>query len=615
MMHFIEKITSFFRNLFKRNVYAHVRMFGVCEWKGVHYLVGAHKDTGLLMFIPKTGRGFSYGKRRQGLLVNKNKRPIHTQKDIDHAMFSSVDGTLYMLYTQKSDTQEKIHIAASKDGIHFKKRSIVHGDNPVGITKLETAAKKKELILFYGQDGLHAYRSINSGNSWNHYDTNMYTPTHAENHPVTPLALSTYNNHLYLLYKMDGRILDALIDNPNISHIIWDSSGSLWKHDSSRHIILGVTFEKSHITIYTTNTKRGHVEEIVLPYPLMRDIAEHVPQIEKHSGNPVISPHDAKKWEALGTFNPAAIIDEDEHVHILYRAVGTDGVSRLGYAYSGDGYTFENHELHPAYAHGVHDVDGTKKYDPILYPSGGSWGGCEDPRLTKIGGKVFMTYTAFSGWGSIRIALTSIAIDDFIHKRWDKWSSPILISPPGETHKNWVIFPEKINGKYAILHGIAPRILIEYVDDIEHIEDFIQSERPQGPQKGREGHWDNLVRGAGPPPLKTKDGWLLFYHALDRKEFHKYKVGAMLLDLNAPEKVLYRSHKPVISPEMNYENEGKPGIVYASGALIKNGTLFIYYGGGDRVSCVASAPLETFIQTLKEGSSFAHILRTTKIEG
>ena len=69
-------------------------------------------------------------------------------------------------------------------------------------------------------------------------------------------------------------------------------------------------------------------------------------------------------------------------------------------------------------------------------------------------------YTAFDGWGSVRIALTSIGLTDFLKKDW-QWKKPTLISPPGEIHKNWVLFPEKINGKFAILHSISPDILID----------------------------------------------------------------------------------------------------------------------------------------------------------
>jgi predicted GH43/DUF377 family glycosyl hydrolase len=99
----------------------------------------------------------------------------------------------------------------------------------------------------------------------------------------------------------------------------------------------------------------------------------------------------------------------------------------------------------------------------------------------------------------------------------------------------------------------------------------------------------------------TSEGWLLLYHAIDRRDPGKYKLGAMILDARNPEKVLYRSAEPVLSPDMHYENDGKPGVVYASGAVIRKDTLYIYYGGGDKVVCVATAHLPTFLDQIKHG--------------
>jgi predicted GH43/DUF377 family glycosyl hydrolase len=110
------------------------------------------------------------------------------------------------------------------------------------------------------------------------------------------------------------------------------------------------------------------------------------------------------------------------------------------------------------------------------------------------------------------------------------------------------------------------------------------------------------MRSAGPPPLKTSRGWLVFYHAMDPKEPNLYKLGAMLLDLTDPTKVLARAVAPVLSPDEHYENHGKPGIVYAAGAVVRNGKLFVYYGGADKVVCVATTPLNTFLDALITGN-------------
>ncbi len=190
---------------------------------------------------------------------------------------------------------------------------------------------------------------------------------------------------------------------------------------------------------------------------------------------------------------------------------------------------------------------------------------------------------------------TSLAKGDLDERAWH-WAPHTLLSPENETHKNWVLFPEKIGSKFAILHALTPEISIEYVDSIEALEH--RPIRSSNIRSGRDGHWDKFVRGASAPPLKTPYGWLLFYHGMDPAEPIGYKVGAMLLDLEDPTKILHRSAEPILVPTEWYENDWKPGVVYASGAVVKDGTLFLYYGGGDKTINVATAPLEAFIGEL-----------------
>ena len=329
-------------------------------------------------------------------------------------------------------------------------------------------------------------------------------------------------------------------------------------------------------------------------------------KLSRHHKNPVLSPLPFCEWEAGGTFNPAAFQDDEGKVHLLYRAIGADGLSRVGYAGSGDGYNFAGRSTYPVFeptlGYGKPDparTTGPKKYDPSVYTSGGGWGGSEDPRTVRIGDRVYMSYIAFEGWNSVRIALTSILLDDLKKKRWN-WKRPQIISPEGQVAKNWVIFPEKIGGKFAIIHSIIPNIGIEYVENLDNISEKISSPRLHGPQPGRKKFWDSRVRGAGPPPLRTDKGWLLLYHAQDDREPSKYKLGAMILDINDPTKILYRSPQPILTPDMHYENDGKPGIVYASGAVIIGDNLMVYYGGGDRHVCIAETPLRALLDWMIE---------------
>ena len=322
--------------------------------------------------------------------------------------------------------------------------------------------------------------------------------------------------------------------------------------------------------------------------------AEPKPSLSKNTDNPVISGKAENGWEAWQTFNPTAILLDDK-VHILYRAIGKDGISRLGCAISEDGFNIQERLPYPVYEH---PITGGRKYSIYSYLSGGSWGGCEDPRIVRVGDEdtLYMTYTAVDG--GLRVGMTSIDVEDFLKRGW-RWKFPVFISPPGEVHNNWMLFPEKIKGKYAILHSIRPTVSIEYVDSL----DFGENDYFSSPyhEKTVGGAWDTWVRAAGPPPIKTKEGWLLFYHAVDKKDPGKYKVGAMLLDLEDPTKILHRANAPILEPTEDYENIGfKGGIVYASGAVVKDGTLFVYYGGADSHVCVAYAKLDTFLKELKK---------------
>ena len=227
--------------------------------------------------------------------------------------------------------------------------------------------------------------------------------------------------------------------------------------------------------------------------------------LKRHEGNPIIVPRGENHWEARAAFNPTAIL-VDGKIHILYRAIGADDRSVIGYASSSDGFNIDKRLPHPVYLDARMPKVGYEIQIP--YSSGGGTnGGSEDPRITLIGDKVYMIYTAFDGWGSLRLDLTSIKLDDFLNHVW-KWKSPAHISPPGEIHKNWTLFPEKISGRFAILHSIVPEVGIAYFDDLDELDgdNFIKSAFPGG---GRAKEWDNRMRGVGPAPIKTKYGWLI----------------------------------------------------------------------------------------------------------
>lgn len=341
--------------------------------------------------------------------------------------------------------------------------------------------------------------------------------------------------------------------------------------------------------------------------------------------NPVISPASDSYWESEAVFNPGAVM-HGGRVHLFYRALGSDGVSRIGYASSKDGINFDKRHSHPVYIpesvtesakHYPYTSPARLAYDRVLYVSGGGWGGCEDPRAVKIDGRVYLTFNMFNGWHSIRVGLTSISENDLEQGRWN-WRRFIFLSPPNERHKNWVLFPEKINNKYAIFHNLydndPSKVRVEYIDDVNLREPLVLDSPDPQLLPDRIVVWHNRTRGVGPPPVKTKYGWLIFYHAMDKNDPNRYKLGAMLLDSKDPRKILYRSSYPILGPDEWYENDWKPGIIYASGAVVKGGTLFIYYGGGDKYIGVAYTNLDEFVHKLMKNEHIVLSVKSTKIE-
>lgn len=332
-------------------------------------------------------------------------------------------------------------------------------------------------------------------------------------------------------------------------------------------------------------------------------------ELTKAELNPIIFPVKENDWESWQTFNPAAILLKDseklrgkaDRIHFLYRAIGPDGISRLGYANSLDGLKINERLSYSVYEH----RRGHFILNFYSFASGGSFGGAEDPRLVRVGEEktLYMTYTACDE--GLRVGLTSIKVKDFLNKNW-KWKPAVLISPPGQTHKNWVIFPDKIKGKYAILHSINPQVGVAYFDNLEFDgETHIQSDYNGKcePQSGCA--WESYMRGVGAPPIKTKYGWLVFYHALEKNDSGKYKAGAMLLDLNNPTKIISRTNEPILSPETPYEKTGQiPNVVFPCGVALIGKKVFVYYGAGDSVVGVAAVELEKLLSELQKFEKF-----------
>ena len=413
----------------------------------------------------------------------------------------------------------------------------------------------------------------------------------------------------YAIFNSDKKLIERS-ESP-----IWESSTDWEKYPVS---FVGLIYHQDRFISYW-NVSDTKIFAVIYPsfkirHPVFFPIS---PKLGRTDHNPIIVPRPGSLWEEFCTFNPAAVYAGNK-VHILYRAQGYNYVSVVGYASSTDGIHIDERHDEPIYIpREPFEYRGPGKPSHIshFYTSGGGYGGIEDPRATVVGDRVFMVYVAYDGVSPPRCAMTSIALSDFLAHRW-LWEKPVLISPPGVIDKSAVIFPEKIKGKYVVMHRIFPNILIDFEDDL----DFDGQNRwLKGKYKitPRANAWDSRKIGAGAPPLKTKDGWLLIYYATcDQEGASRYLVGAMLLDLEDPTKVICRSRQPILSPEAKYENEGfKAGVVYPCGAVIIGETLFVYYGGADSYVCVATANLDQFLSELKQQQTALlepAIIRTVK---
>jgi len=287
----------------------------------------------------------------------------------------------------------------------------------------------------------------------------------------------------------------------------------------------------------------------------------------RFEGNPIIKPVKDNPWESRYVFNPA-MFQLGERIHFIYRAMGEDMISRLGYASSKDGYHIDERLPHPIF-------EPATPYEK---------NGCEDPRITVLDDKCVMTYTAYCDVP--QIGITAIPVRNFLERNW-MWEERIFPFP-SIRNKNAVIFPERINDHYVMLHRLDPNIHIAYSKDLRSWRDSKLLVRP------RRDAWDCLKIGAAGPPMKIENGWLQIYHGVDSRR--TYRLGAMILDEENPEKVIFRSEKPFLEPYEDYELFGLvPNVVFSCGSLLLGDKLLVSYGCADAVIGVSTFDLDEII--------------------
>lgn len=304
-------------------------------------------------------------------------------------------------------------------------------------------------------------------------------------------------------------------------------------------------------------------------------------ELTRHPDNPILLPEPASPWECTNVFNPG-VLYHNGLFHMFYRAQGLDWVSRLGYAVSADG------------------VHWNRMREPILEPVDGSDSrGLEDPRLVEIEGIFYMTYTAYgsefqgsgtpthSGGGILPMIARSRNLIT-----WERMG-PIV---RGEDNKDHILFPRRIGGRYVALHRRWPTIGLAYSDDL-----LTWPEEDMVPIFGpRASGWDSKSVGSNGVPIETDEGWLLLYHAYD--DDHIYRFGTCLLDLKDPSRIIHRAAASIFEPREIWELKGDvPNVVFSGANPVVDGTVYVYYGGGDHVIGLATCSLDELLAFARSG--------------
>jgi beta-1,2-mannobiose phosphorylase / 1,2-beta-oligomannan phosphorylase len=338
----------------------------------------------------------------------------------------------------------------------------------------------------------------------------------------------------------------------------------------------------------------------------MLNIVKHGVILEKTSSG----------FENEGVLNPATIREGDK-VHLFYRAVSKGNYSSIGYCLLDGPLTLEMRM----------DI-------PLLFPQADYEGqGVEDPRITKIEGLYYLTYTAYNGVNAMGALATSTDLEHFdkhgiivpqvtfeefnhlasckekLNEKYARFNDRTHFVNSSDKKflvwdKNVIFFPRRIQGKLHFLHRIRPDIQLAAVDELSDLNPNFWTQYFLHFQ-------DNIVLspkykhevsyiGGGCPPIETERGWLLIYHGVhDTPNGYVYCACAALLDLENPQKEIARLPFPLFKPEHDWELNGEVNnVCFPTGTALFNDTLYIYYGAADeRIAC-ASVSLSALLATL-----------------
>lgn len=352
--------------------------------------------------------------------------------------------------------------------------------------------------------------------------------------------------------------------------------------------------------------------------------------LQRTQENPLITPLDVKPsfpgWEVLGAFNAGAIEHGDETIlllrvaerpchtdpdHVLVPVLDPQALAEGKSVITIEKVDRRDPRFDFSDPRVIRDRSGKTRWltsishlriarsrdgvrfvvdeQPTVMPEGEleSWG-IEDPRITRIDDRYYITYSAVSDKG---VAVGLISTSDFVSFRREG----NILAP---TNKDVVLFPEKIGGQYWMLHRPVPDGIGTPDIWISRSPDLLHWGHHQHLMGLREGCFDSGRIGAGAVPIRTDAGWLILYHGADRNQ--RYAMGAALLDPDNPARVIARLSEPILEPETVYETTGFfHHVVFSCGALVKDGRVIMYYGVSDDSMASVTFDLQELLDCFK----------------
>ncbi len=213
--------------------------------------------------------------------------------------------------------------------------------------------------------------------------------------------------------------------------------------------------------------------------------------------------------------------------------------------------------------------------------------GIEDCRVSLIEGTYYLTFTSVSSNG-VGVGLKTT-------QNWKDFTEQGMILPPH--NKDCALFEEKINGVFYALHRPSSVDIGGNYIWLAQSPDGVHWGKHTCILKTRNGRWDSQRVGAGAAPIKTPQGWLEIYHGANAE--HQYCLGAFLMDLNDPSKVLARTDDAIMIPSESYELNGFFGqVVFTNGHIVEGDKLTIYYGAADEFVCGAVFSIQEILSAL-----------------